>query len=89
MGHLIRSGQFHREKEENTQASCGENREERIYDVIRSLMKMGDYSSIRELLDPNGSVGLTDLGRFAVYLRQEHPEDYQMLLGHGCLKAVA
>ena len=88
MGHLIRNGQFHKQSEETEQGTC-ENREERIYAVIEALSKMGDYSSIRELLDPHGRIGLTGLESFAEYLRKEHPDDYRNLHRHGCLKTVA
>lgn len=88
MGKIIRTSRDTQEPETQVSLS-GRERDGRIYGVIRSLRKMGDYSSIAELLDPNGSMELTHLEQFADYLREDHYEAYEDLLTHGCLRGVA
>ncbi len=88
MGKLIHTNRDTQETETDAILS-GRERDGRIYGVIKSLRKMGDYSSITELLNPNGSMELTHLEQFADYLREDHYEAYEDLVTHGCLRGVA
>ncbi len=88
MGKLIRTNRTTQVTETEVSLS-GRERDGRIYGVIKSLRKMGDYSSIAELLDPNGSIELAHLEQLADYLREDHYEAYEDLVTHGCLRGVA